>query len=277
MGRHRFHEGSKLYTCGINYSTSVEYKDAKARSAPRLFALESQPKLNKISRAARPRRKAGRPPNHSHAVGREALVEATVELFRTMAPAEVTLRGVARRCGVDPALVRYYFGDKSALLREAAAHILADLKTQSTRKVQEPKPAVDRLAQRVSDLIDLFTANPYLHPLVLEQVVNWKRKGGKSALKHMASFADIAKTLVDAGTKEGTFRPVDYRFLHLAIIGLCEIFVTMKPLVNELFGGQAGPAVTRAYRDFVVELLVDGLGSKSSSRKRRAKRAEQPH
>jgi hypothetical protein len=72
--------------------------------------------------------------------------------------------------------------------------------------------------------------------------------------------------LVDDGVAAGELRRVDPGLLHIAIVGLCEIFVTMRPLVEELFKGQPYQQITGTYRDFLVGLLLDGLRPREAPR-----------
>jgi TetR/AcrR family transcriptional regulator len=206
------------------------------------------------------RRRAGRPQNGKASVGAEALVEATIGLLRTMPPAKVTLREVARRTGTDPALVRYYFGDKSRLLVTAASHLVAEYYASTTRKIHGKKSVRERLRQRIADILQVLSDNPYLHQIMVEQVVHWHGKAGKTMLKEVTDQAyGVARHLVEDGAASGEMRKVDPRLLHIAIIGLCEAFVTLRPLVDELFEGKTRTQMTATYRDFLVELLLDGL------------------
>jgi AcrR family transcriptional regulator len=63
------------------------------------------------------KRGQGRPVSGKNAVGRERLLAAAEKLLRTMPPARVTISRVAKAGeGRIPALVRYYFGNRTALL-----------------------------------------------------------------------------------------------------------------------------------------------------------------
>ncbi len=57
----------------------------------------------------------GRPRAEEGLDGRAAILTATGEEFAERGYAGTSLRGVAKRAGVDPALVHHYFGDKTGL------------------------------------------------------------------------------------------------------------------------------------------------------------------
>ena len=71
------------------------------------------------SEDAAPRRK-GRPMASARGVGKDVLIEATRALLQELPPAQVTSTAIARKAGADPALVRYYFGNRENLLFEVA-------------------------------------------------------------------------------------------------------------------------------------------------------------
>jgi len=61
----------------------------------------------------------GRRPGHVDT--RAQIVEAALAAFSADGYAEASMRGIARRAGVDPALVHHYFADKAALFVETMA------------------------------------------------------------------------------------------------------------------------------------------------------------
>jgi TetR/AcrR family transcriptional regulator len=67
------------------------------------------------------------------------------------------------------------------------------------------------------------------------------------------------KTMVAQGRASGDFRgDFDPRLLYIAIIGLAEIFVTARPVLELLYGGKL-PDLRREYKDFVTNLIVRGI------------------
>lgn len=168
---------------------------------------------------------------------------------------------IARFAGVDPALIRYYFGDKSHLLAEVVLEVIAEMGT--ARRVRaETEKVEERFASRVRDAVRLFQENPHLHPIVVELIFSgiqpraremWQKEVLGPALEEWAA-------VVDKGVDEGLLRRVDPRFLQVIVIAIGEFYATGRPLLEDLFGVSAvNEDLEKAYIDFVNEILLYGL------------------
>lgn len=84
-----------------------------------------------------PSKRRGRPPSG----GREAIVEAALEVLREEGIANLTSRVVAARAGVSDASVYYHFGDRAGLLMAVFAHGMKPLKFMKAADVNALEPA----------------------------------------------------------------------------------------------------------------------------------------
>ncbi len=207
------------------------------------------------------RRGKGRPLHARDAVGREALIRATTKLLSQRPPGKVTLDAIARFARVDPKLIRYYFGDKNALFTAAVTEMLGVMQSNVEALLRHDGPAEERIRKRVRSLLRTLYANPHMHPLITEQIMHGDREAGRQALKFMAAHGSaVTRKLVQDGVQRGELRNMDPRFLHVAMMGLCEFFMTARPLVEELFGGRSvSRKMADDYADFVADLLFRGL------------------
>ena len=63
-----------------------------------------------------------------------------------------------------------------------------------------------------------------------------------------------------AAARDGKTRAVDGAFLYIAMIGMCEFFVTGAPILKVAFGKDYdAEAVAREYEEFLRGYVVDGL------------------
>src|SRR5687767_9464219 len=98
--------------------------------------------------AKKTRRARGRPRAAQAVAGRETIVAAARRLMDEAPPHLATISSIARKAGVDPALVRYYFKNREQLLLAVIENILEDW------NASHPAPAASpatRLATQVGD------------------------------------------------------------------------------------------------------------------------------
>jgi AcrR family transcriptional regulator len=221
----------------------------RSRAAPR-----------KPTGKAPPKRAQGRPQKQDPGITREGLIAITRDLLQTTPPAALTRAAIARAAGVDPGLIRYYFGDTAALLAattEAAARELRQRQRALTAQGRSPE---ESLRDRIRVLVETLHEAPYLHRLLLEQIVYGRSdavRGVREELVHGALREWEA--MLAQGIAEGRMRRVDVRHLLLAVIGMCSFPMTERPLFQELTGAPLTKEAARAYAESVASFVLDGL------------------
>ena len=215
--------------------------------------------------SARPARKRGigRPRRDAAAaVGREVLVDCVCQLLRTHAPHAITYVSVARKAGVDPSLVRYYFKDRHELL-VAATERLASLfdSTLSVAHIDPSKAPLEAILARASALLKLEVTYPFFNRLIVEEVVSSRLANAQALMEKFARRAiEACRRAIDTGVQQGRMRPVNPLFLHLAMIGICSMYVTGQPIMEfAVRKGIAGGASAEEYEHFLIDLLRAGL------------------
>jgi len=229
-------------------------------------------KPRKAAPGKAPPRRRGRPKPDENGAGRERLIAAARTLLRTVPPAKLTRQDVAAAAGVDPALVRYYFGSLSALLTAVLKEQIEELREAMAVLARDDGAPDDRLKQRIAGLIGFLSDNPAYHQLFVEQIVYGE---GEWAAANRARVTRVAfgewTAILEAGRTDGTMRAdFDTRLFYVAMLGACEFFVRGGPLFRELFPDGTGRAdLLAAYSDFLGDLALRGIGRPAA--KRRAK------
>ena len=200
------------------------------------------------------KRGKGRPADNS--VGRDALLATAKRLIKDLPPARVTISLIAREAGVDPALVRYYFGDRSNLLMAVAETMLAE-STQAELDPAEPVVAIEQVIRRTAHFT---TSTKHIHRLMVDELA-----GARSAAigEHLGELNRGAVNDLDQLMRPDDptgLRPVNPAFLHLALLGLFDFFASAEPVVRQLVPqGTDMRRLAVDYEDFVVDLLLNGL------------------
>jgi len=204
-------------------------------------------------------------PDAGGTVGREALLAAAIQELRVSSPESLTLAAVAARAGVHPALIRYYFGNKDKLLREVARQLVEQSQESARPTMESNAPLEQKLSGRLHSMIDLIQANPHFHRLVLDKIYGAGDEGdGEDLLGRIATRGMRLTTSMLHDQPTRLVRPIDPRFLHVAMIGLTEFFVAAEPLLHELFGDHADiDELKSRYIEFVTDLVLHGISAES--------------
>lgn len=179
----------------------------------------------------------------------------------------VTLREVAKRAGVQPGLVNYYFGGKDGLFRAVVSAVAGEMLERIQAAVASEGSPEDRVREFVRGMAQATTAAPYAPRLMVEQVLF----GDEAVVEEfVTSFArpNLAAmlALLDAGQESGRFRPVDPRFTIPAMVGACIFFFLSSPVVRRLYEIEPVDAeVAREFADSTAEMILHGIVGRGAS------------
>ena len=207
-------------------------------------------------------RSPGRPQS---AVGAE--LEARGKLIDTAARlfAEGTsLRQVAEGADVTPALISYYFKDKSglqeAVVREGLSTLLAVV-----RSVVEEEGDGDFIERLIRRYLETLVRLPWIPRIVLREVIS---KDTPLRKLFTEEFAVHAATLVPEKVGReilaGRLRSdLDPRFAILSLMGMCLFPFFSYPVLGPLLGFELNEEFAEHYREHTIELFLNGAGVSS--------------
>jgi len=213
--------------------------------------------------ASQPRPRAQGRPDAVDSVGRSALLDAAIEELRSTPPQALTLAAVAARAGAHPALIRYYFGNKEGLLKEATRKLVEQAQDITRTKLESDAPFEEKLGERLNAMIAVIRSNPHYHQLVMEKIYAEKDAAEGQRLLSQITTRGMGLTLSMLHDNASTqLRPVDPRFLHITLIGLAQFFASSTPLLHELFGPEADfDELKDRYVAFMKDLILHGIAA----------------
>jgi len=198
-------------------------------------------------------------------VGKDALVAAAREALKRKPPGEITLQEIAQIAGVDPALIRYYFGQLTDLFTEAAVEITRELRGRLASLIVEKGTAREKIKRRIHVYLEVFRANPNYHRLIIESVHLSDNPNRQVVLRLLRQSLEELEDIVREGAATGELKNVDARFLQLGIAAMCEFFFSAHPIFAGIFGSEANEAsFVETYANFVTDLMTESAGIRSS-------------
>jgi AcrR family transcriptional regulator len=213
------------------------------------------------------RRGPGRPAGSHAGAGQEALLRATRELMAEKGLPRVTVREVAERAGVQPALVNYYFGGKEGLLRAVVALVAGRALSRVQEAIAQQGSVEERLRALVRAAVGVLAEDPYAARLLTEQVLFGAEEVIDDFVERFARRnLEVIRELLESGREAGILRDVDPLFLVPSLLGGCLYFFLAAPLMRRLFGIEAiSPELADGFADHAADVVLFGISARAES------------
>lgn len=217
----------------------------------------------------------GRPAVAS-SVGKAALIAAAREALKRKAPSEITFIEIAKIANVDPALIRYYFGQLGDLLAAAATEISKELRARLAALITRRGSVRERLVARIQVYLSVFRDDPHFHKLCVDHGYLSDNENRRMLQMLLRQSVEELDELIAEGIRNGELRPVDARFLQIVIGSSCEFLFGAGPIVRAIVGPEAEKAdFPNRYAELLADLVSEAPGQtprKAQSRLRKSKR-----
>ena len=203
------------------------------------------------------KRNPGRPNSADAGDAKAAILQAARRLLQDNLPARVTNSMIAREAGADPALIRYYFGDRSSLLLALVKELM---KTANPPPPAAPMDARQFLDWRIDGTLRFARTTRSMQRLMIDELAESSSKEVRDAVHAQNAtliqrYAEILKDQIGDEIVD-----VDPLFLHVAILGVVEFFIAAQSTILPLAEPGTDPQdLADRYESFVVDLFLNGL------------------
>ena len=207
------------------------------------------------------RRKVGRPGEEDRREVRTKLGVAARELFGSRGFAGVSVREVAERAGVTPAMVNYYFRGKHGLFRA----VLEDILEEALAGMEEAGEAIagpGGIRTYLARHAAVLAANPWVAPLIYREVVLSTDFPSEFVARFPGRLFGLLRGAVIAAQGRGELdRELEPDFLVLSIVASSVFPFLMRPVVENVAKISVDPAFAERWAAHAARMFYDGASS----------------
>ena len=241
----------------------------------KMSELPSQPSTTKARRATaatkRVRRSKGRPGPEDPKVGADTLILRTCELLKKERPHKITIAAVARHAGVNRALIRYYFGDRSSLMIAVARHLMSE-RPDLQAVPSTPESAERAIRRTLKSLIDLHRDYPSFRELFFKEIMDMRSPEAEQVFagaldQEIARTRSVLALLRGREPEDTKSANIEAAIFHLALIGMGESYVSTFKIIETAAGSPLDrKKIDERFVDFVADMILHGMRGRTDKR-----------
>lgn len=218
------------------------------------------------------KKRAGRPPAQQDEQARERLLQTALVLFAENGIAGVADSSIARQAGVTPAMIRYYFQSRDAMLDAIfEEHLLPFIQHLWTMDETTWTHSLDVLLHISQGVIDGAVEKPWLPRLWVREVLHESGLLRSRLMRHLpVKSLRRLRELAIAEQEQGLIAPqIQPGLLFVSVMGL-----TMLPLAIDIWRNLPGTEKigNRELAQHAAALLRHGLYGAHAPQRKGAKK-----
>ena len=204
---------------------------------------------------------------------RAAILKAALEEFSNEGVTGARTDEIARRAGVNKALLYYYFKDKEGLYAAALEQVFSGLHEKVSAVLERADlPARERLVLCVRTHFDYIASAPVYPRLVQREFMRSTGRAlspaaSKIMERHGKPLYSRLEKLIDEGISNGDFRRVDPIQTVTSIIGTIVFYFISMPAQHFMHAGDpASPERIAARRTAVLDFICAAIFTPSAQK-----------
>jgi len=197
---------------------------------------------------------------------KDKILQAAYQEFALKGKGGARVDEIARRAGVNKAMIYYHFKSKNDLYRAVLRSIFNYIFPRVLEIVQQDRSLKKTLADLIDMYFETYTHRPELMKILLRELAD---EGQEiiSLLKEMKEESPLLNTqpqlqCFNRWIKEGKTYPLDPRHTWISFIGMTLIYFIGRPLFLSLLKfDEEEKQILQGRKENIINLLMHGLAA----------------
>jgi TetR/AcrR family transcriptional regulator len=197
---------------------------------------------------------------------RQRILDGAAEVFAECGFGGAGVDAIARRAGVNKAMLYYHVGDKAALFGEVVRANVERIRQAVTAALAETDDPRERLRAIPRAFAGAVRQRPFLPQLMLREIAAGGPNLPPEAVEQISEIMGMTKAVVNEGVAAGVFRRVDPFITHLMLIGSLMFMANalrMRQRFEAVLSIPADAAADlEAMSDQMADIALEGIATK---------------
>ncbi|MBW2064382.1 MAG: TetR/AcrR family transcriptional regulator [Deltaproteobacteria bacterium] len=145
--------------------------------------------------------------------------DAAKEVFAEVGFEGARIEEIAKRAGVNKAMIYYRIGDKQALYAAVIHDVFSDILRRITKDIGDDKDPREKLKNYIWNLSLTMEKHPYLPSIMLRELASRAKSLPGVARRDIFQLVGVVTKIFEEGVKKGVFRRTNPLIVHTMIVG----------------------------------------------------------
>jgi len=163
------------------------------------------------------------------------ILEAAMETFAEVGYEGARVDEIAKRAGVNKAMIYYRIGDKRTLYEEVLHDVFGNTIERISENIQDDLSPEEKFKIYIANLAKTMEQHPCFPRIMMREVASGWTHFSEAVVKDIAGILVIIRTIIDEGVKEGVFIDINPVIVHLMTIGTMLLFNLSVPVRKNFY------------------------------------------
>lgn len=192
-------------------------------------------------------------------VDEQAILDAAAEEFAEKGFSGARVDEIAKRAGINKAMLYYRVGDKEELYRRVVLRGQQGFQNAIMKAVESTNTAPDTAASILKGIAENAAANRLVPSIILREIAGNGKTLPEEGRAGIKKFMHTIRSMVTMGIEEGTFRNIDPTALQFMVTGAIFTLSLTSEMRRELNPDNPGPVTPDQITESIRDILLHGI------------------
>ena len=163
------------------------------------------------------------------------ILEAAMETFAEVGYEGARVDEIAKRAGVNKAMIYYRIGDKKTLYEEVLHDVFGNTVERISENIQDDLSPEEKFKIYIANLAKTMEQHPCFPRIMMREVASGWTHFSEAVVKDIAGILVIIRTIIDEGIKKGVFIDINPVVVHFMVIGTMLLFNLSMPVREKFY------------------------------------------
>jgi len=189
----------------------------------------------------------------------KTILDAAAEEFAEKGFSGARVDEIARRAGINKAMLYYRIGDKEELYRRVVLRGQQGMHDAMLKAIEATHTAPETVAAMLAVVAENATENRLTPSIMLREIAGNGKTLPDEGLQGMRKLMDTISSMITMGVEEGSFRSVDPVTLQFLVTGAVFTLSLTAEMRQRLSPEKPGPVTPSEIAEALGDIIYNGI------------------